>query len=225
MDDAASGIHFTAGNGRPRHLSTGSSPSMVSLTGTLSRVNTVASALKRFLSRDEGTRTATNTPTMDNQARLPGSVSSASLFPPQQLKSTATGSMRITDQIIEEVDEQMTITSNRGGDGRDNRPTIQDIFGNVSVSGGQSPATAPIDIPSGKYREYTRTQSEAGEIAMQPFIFPNGGVDALLSSSAPTTDRTTEEIVSPYDERKDEKTTQSNESGKYLKLFINFNIL
>ncbi|XP_055854090.1 bestrophin-2 isoform X2 [Episyrphus balteatus] len=171
VDDAASGIHFTAGNGKARQ---GSSPSLVSLSGTISRVNTVASALKRFLNRDE-TRPGSSTPTSEQgNYRFPGSVSSTSLVPQGGVvpKVPPSGSMRITDQVIEEVDEQMTITSNRGAESA--RPNVKDIFGSASQV--QDHRSDPIDMP-----KYTRVQSTG-----DPSLFPPGGVDALLSSSAPS---------------------------------------
>lgn len=169
VDDAASGIHFTAGNGKPRQ---GSSPSLVSLSGTISRVNTVASALKRFLNRDEN-RPGSSTPTSEQgNYRFPGSVSSTSLVPQGAPKVPPSGSMRITDQVIEEVDEQMTITSQRGAD--NTRPNVKDIF---SASGEIGRRSDPIEIDP----HYMRTQSTG-----EPSLFPPGGVDALLSSSAPS---------------------------------------
>ncbi|XP_013097188.1 bestrophin-4 isoform X4 [Stomoxys calcitrans] len=172
MADDASGIHFTAGNGKTRP---GSSPSLVSLSGTLSRVNTVASALKRFLSRDDS-RPGSVTPNDDTQKyKFPGSASSASLAPNANKPA---GSMRITDQVIEEVDEQATITSHRGTD--HNRPNVRDIFYQGGPDGpGHS---EPMDIPS-KNKIYMRTQSSG-----EPHLFPPGGVEALLSTSAPTAD-------------------------------------
>ncbi|XP_055907865.1 bestrophin-2 isoform X3 [Eupeodes corollae] len=168
VDDAASGIHFTAGNGKTRQ---GSSPSLVSLSGTISRVNTVASALKRFLNREE-TRPGSATPTSEQgNYRFPGSVSSTSLVPQGVAKVPASGSMRITDQVIEEVDEQMTITSQRGADSA--RPNVKDIF---SGSNEMHDRSDPIDVP-----KYTRVQSNG-----EPSLFPPGGVDALLSTSAPS---------------------------------------
>uniref|UniRef100_A0A1I8NFV7 Bestrophin homolog n=2 Tax=Musca domestica TaxID=7370 RepID=A0A1I8NFV7_MUSDO len=167
MADDASGIHFTAGNGKTRP---GSSPSLVSLSGTLSRVNTVASALKRFLSRDDS-RPGSITPNDETQKyKFPGSASAASLAPAANTKPI--GSMRITDQVIEEVDEQTTITSHRGQD--HNRPNVRDIFYQ-----GQPNQTEPMDIPSNN-KIYMRTQSSG-----EPHLFPPGGVEALLSTSAP----------------------------------------
>ncbi|KAM7361782.1 bestrophin 1 isoform 2-T2 [Cochliomyia hominivorax] len=181
--DDASGIHFTAGNGKTRP---GSSPSLVSLSGTLSRVNTVASALKRFLSRDDG-RPGSITPNDENpKYRFPGSASSNSLAPNA---NKPVGSMRITDQVIEEVDEQTTITSQRGND---QRPNVRDIFGPHSGSSSSlnkqqqhlqqqnHHQSDPMDIPM-KNKLYMRTQS-----TVEPSLFPAGGVEALLSTSLPS---------------------------------------
>lgn len=138
-------------------MSGGSSASLQSMVGTISRVNTVASALKRFLSRDgdKGPTPEAPPPTK--------SASSASLVKPPQ----PGGSMKITDQVIEEVDEQMTIQSHHP----DQRPTVQGLF---------SPTT-PIDMPGGRI-DYSRTLS----VGLPPeYALPPGGIDALLSTSAP----------------------------------------
>ncbi|XP_055378516.1 bestrophin-4 isoform X2 [Condylostylus longicornis] len=183
MADDASGIHFTAGNGKVRLPSRGSSPSLASVSGTMSRVNTVASALRRLLSREGATTPTCETPQMGT--RLPGSVSSASLTGQKNLSTSAgtaaatSGSMRIADQVIEEVDEQLTITSQRHDP---NKPHVQDIFG------GLPPPSKPVDVPISKTPQYIRTQSHGGDIAMHSFYFPPGGVDALLSTSAPPRD-------------------------------------
>uniref|UniRef100_A0A034VJD8 Bestrophin homolog n=1 Tax=Bactrocera dorsalis TaxID=27457 RepID=A0A034VJD8_BACDO len=173
MADDASGIHFTAGNGKVRH---GSSPSLASLSGTLSRVNTVASALKRFLSRDE--RPGSTTPVDDGtqKMRFPGSASSASLTGNLLMKPP--GSLRITDQVIEEVDEQATITSHRAND--QVRPNLHDIFLPGLASASNAAHSEPMDIPT-RPTSYMRTQS-----TYEPTLFPPGGVEALLSTSAPT---------------------------------------
>ncbi|XP_036324154.1 bestrophin-1 isoform X5 [Rhagoletis pomonella] len=175
MADDASGIHFTAGNGKVRH---GSSPSLASLSGTLSRVNTVASALKRFLSREERPGSTTPVDEISQKNRFPGSASSASLTGNLIMKPP--GSIRITDQVIEEVDEQTTITSQRAND--QVRPNVRDIFlqdlNNQSSSAAQR--SVPMDIPP-RPASYMRTQS-----TYEPTLFPPGGVEALLSTSAPT---------------------------------------
>jgi len=93
------------------------------------------------------------------------------------------GSLRITQQVIEEVDEQATITSMRANDPR---PNVMDIFAQTSSGAGTSgplqppPAhSEPVDIPS-RPPSYNRAQSQ-----YEPNLFPPGGVDALLSTSAP----------------------------------------
>lgn len=80
--------------------------------------------------------------------------------------------MRITDQVIEEVDEQTTITSHRGND--PNRPNVRDIFPQAQGN------TPPEGTDISKNKIYMRTQSSG-----EPHLFPPGGVDALLSTSAP----------------------------------------
>ncbi|XP_016950329.1 bestrophin-2 isoform X1 [Drosophila biarmipes] len=182
--DDASGIHFSAGNGKMR---LGSSPSLVSVSGTLSRVNTVASALKRFLSRDDS-RPGSATPSQDQPYKFPASASSASLSGGVVGSATSAGkpagSLRITQQVIEEVDEQATITSMRANDPR---PNVMDIFAAGSSSGAapsgplQPPPahSEPVDIPA-RPPSYNRAQSQ-----YEPTLFPPGGVDALLSTSAP----------------------------------------
>ncbi|XP_032576993.1 bestrophin-2 isoform X1 [Drosophila sechellia] len=181
--DDASGIHFSAGNGKMR---LDSSPSLVSVSGTLSRVNTVASALKRFLSRDDS-RPGSATPSQDQPYKFPASASSASLSAAVVGSATSAGkpagSLRITQQVIEEVDEQATITSMRANEPR---PNVMDIFAQTSSGAGTSgplqppPAhSEPVDIPS-RPPSYNRAQSQ-----YEPNLFPPGGVDALLSTSAP----------------------------------------
>ncbi|XP_030371286.1 bestrophin-2 isoform X2 [Scaptodrosophila lebanonensis] len=184
--DDASGIHFSAGNGKMR---LGSSPSLVSVSGTLSRVNTVASALKRLLSRDDS-RPGSATPSEDpNKYRFPTSASAASLPGVATSAGKAAGSLRITDQVIEEVDEQATITSMRA---IDPRPNVRDIFQppNGEATGQTQPAAVPastqrsepVNIPSHP-SQYTRAQSQYEPT--HTTLFPPGGVDALLSTSAP----------------------------------------
>ncbi|XP_032593066.1 bestrophin-2 isoform X4 [Drosophila grimshawi] len=197
MADDASGIHFSAGNGKSR-LGLGSSPSLGNVSGTLSRVNTVASALKRLLSRDDS-RPNSATPIDDpGKYRFPTSASSASLSG-AVASATAVkpaGSMRITDQVIEEVDEQVTITSTRANDPR---PNVKDIFGQpqsvplqpppptgATAAAGAAGATAPgrsqpMDIPQ-RTPPYERAHSQHDP---HPSLFPPGGVEALLSTSAP----------------------------------------
>ncbi|XP_016977558.1 bestrophin-2 isoform X4 [Drosophila rhopaloa] len=182
MADDASGIHFSAGNGKMR---LGSSPSLVSVSGTLSRVNTVASALKRFLSRDDS-RPGSATPSQDQPYKFPASASSASLsggiVGPATSAGKPAGSLRITQQVIEEVDEQATITSMRANEPR---PNVMDIFASPSGAANSVPLqpppaqSDPVDIPT-RPPSYNRAQSQ-----YESSLFPPGGVDALLSTSAP----------------------------------------
>lgn len=83
--------------------------------------------------------------------------------------------LKISDQVIEEVDEQMTITSMRAPE---NRPTAASLF---------PPASQPVDVPAPR-NDYTRIQSFAPR-SDQPFTFPTGDdvhPISYLSASAPT---------------------------------------
>lgn len=148
--------------------------------------------------------------TVTFNTRLPGSASTNSLAPTSKAPA-AQGSMRITDQVIEEVDEQMTITSRAGEN--INRPTVYDIFDHT----GPIATSAPVDVPKSGRPAYIRTQSAADDINRQPFIFPAGVVDKL-SSSAPTKDQG---HMPPAEEKaptlldKDGQKPASVESGMY----------
>ncbi|XP_018406534.1 PREDICTED: bestrophin-4 [Cyphomyrmex costatus] len=159
-DDAASGIHFIAGklsrsntdsterlirsasrvSNRDRNISSGSTPS--NLGESLTRVASVTNALKRLFSKDD--RTDGNTA---NTAKTTGKMSSmGSTASLQQRPPGAGGSMRIG--VIEEVDEQMTLTSLRQAN--ENRPHVQSIFPQ-----GPPPASDPVDVP-GAAQSYSR---------------------------------------------------------------------
>lgn len=87
--------------------------------------------------------------------------------------------MRIADQVIEEVDEQLTIQSQRAPD---KRPTAQSIFATCDEK--QPIRSDPIDVPSSHHNNhlnYDRAQSVLNT-DHQPYMFPN---NALFSSSAP----------------------------------------
>lgn len=89
------------------------------------------------------------------------------------------GTMRIADQVIEEVDEQLTITSNRGHN--EKRPTAQSLFASNNE---KLPARSqPIDVPHSHRNniEYERVQSVM-QPEHTPYLFPN---DTIFSSSAP----------------------------------------
>ncbi|XP_025989330.1 bestrophin-4 isoform X2 [Solenopsis invicta] len=141
-DDAASGIHFTASgklsrsasrvSNRDRNLSGGSTPS--NLGESLSRVASVTSVLKRLFSKDDRTDGGT-TSAAKTSGKMPSVGSTASL---QIRPQGAGGSMKIG--VIEEVDEQMTLTSLRQSN--DSRPHVQSIFAQ-----GPPPPSDPVDVP------------------------------------------------------------------------------
>lgn len=151
---------------------------MHSVAGTMSRVTTVTSLLKRFLSKDDS-KNESRPPSGGNNAeagmRLGTSASSASITGKYPLQ---VGSTKITDQVIEELDEQMTITSLRNKE--DQRPTAQSIFSNIP-----SPSD-PVDVPGRVPPPYSRFHSaQVHGMEENSSLFPSGGVEDLLSSSAP----------------------------------------
>lgn len=144
----------------------------------MSRVNTVTSLLKRFLSKDdskpESRPVGSSSRNAEEGMRLGTSASSASIVG----KTPANiGSMKITDQVIEEVDEQMTITSMRNKE--DPRPTAQSIFSHLP------PSSDPVDVPGRVPPPYERYYSAQVHGEENSALFPPNGVDDLLSSSAP----------------------------------------
>ncbi|KAL6259170.1 hypothetical protein P5V15_009091 [Pogonomyrmex californicus] len=173
-DDAASGIHFTASGKLSRSSTeklirsvsrmsnrerTSSSDSTSSNLGeSLTRVSSVTSVLKRLFSKDDRTDgSATNI--AKTSGKMPSSSSAASLQVRQS--QAAGGSMRIG--VIEEVDEQMTLTSLRQSN--DNRPHVQSIF----AQGPPSPSD-PVDVPdvAQSYKRETFSRSapaRAGTLA------------------------------------------------------------
>lgn len=123
----------------------------------------------------------------NNVPTLMGSTSSVSLHG----KAIAGGSMRIADQVIEEVDEQLTITSK----GPEYRPSVVGMFSNTI---GPPPPSDPVPVPKGS--SYIRTQSETGELCLlsiflYTYLFfyivaPQNmgyaaGTDGMFSTSAP----------------------------------------
>ncbi|KZC11729.1 Bestrophin-2, partial [Dufourea novaeangliae] len=177
-DDAASGIHFTAtgkmsrssiGSGnvarsasrvsnRDRTLSGGSTPS--NLGGSLTRVNSVTSVLKRLFSKEDrpdGSMTSgTKTP-----GRIASSSSASSL---QNRAVVGGGSMRI-GVIKEEADEQMTLTSMKS----DKRPHVQSIF-----SPGPPPPSAPVAVPGSDYSRNGELFSYSAPVTGLPLQGSNG---------------------------------------------------
>ncbi|XP_028174601.1 bestrophin homolog 1-like isoform X1 [Ostrinia nubilalis] len=163
-DDAQSGIHFIVSRGSKRgkkedrnSMGMGSSNSMVSLQQTpMTRNNSVTSMLKRLFSKEDQ-RTGTTPPVAsqtDGGTRFTISASNASLNKPT---TAGGGSMKIANEVIEEVDEQATITSM--GKRPENRPTAMSLFSPPAPS-------EPVDVPS-KIANHTTT-------------------DHRLSSSAPS---------------------------------------
>lgn len=145
-DDAQSGIHFIVSRGSKRgkkedRNSMGSSNSMASLQQTpMTRVNSVTSMLKRLFSKEDprqpsATAIATQT---DGGNRFLISASNPTLNKPA---TAGGGSMKIANEVIEEVDEQATITSMAKRP--ETRPTAMSLFA-------QEPPTPsePLDVPS-----------------------------------------------------------------------------
>ncbi|XP_011880372.1 PREDICTED: bestrophin-4 isoform X2 [Vollenhovia emeryi] len=152
-DDAASGIHFTASgklsrsntastgrlirsasrvSNRERTLSGGSTPS--NLGESLTRVSSVTSVLKRLFSKDDRIDGGTTSAAAKASGKMPSTGSTASL----QTRLPG-GSMRIG--VIEEVDEQMTLTSMKQSN--ESRPHVQSIFPQ-----GPPPPSDPVDVPA-----------------------------------------------------------------------------
>ncbi|KAG5672779.1 hypothetical protein PVAND_002873 [Polypedilum vanderplanki] len=176
-DDNASGIHFTASGRRRNTSGSASATSMHSLAGTMSRVNTVTSLLKRFLSKDDSrgeSRPGSAAANSSAEKGLGTSASSASIVGKQHPNQI--GSMKITDQVIEEVDEQMTINSLRNKE--DPRPTAQSLFINNPIAAGSS---APIDVPGTVTHPHHYGRFYSAQVTDDDMFPP----DDLMSSSAP----------------------------------------
>lgn len=151
---------------------------MQTVAGTMSRVNTVTSLLKRFLSKDDSK--GDSRPTSANHhaetgLRLGSSASSASITGKY---NNLVGSKKIADQVIEEVDEQMTITSMRNKE--EPRPTAQSIFASIPIP------SDPVDVPGRVPPPYQRFHSaQVHGMEENSSLFPPGGIEDFLSSSAP----------------------------------------
>lgn len=162
VDDNSSGIHFFAGpkrsNSRTSHhrerALSGSSSSSIntnvgSMPHSMHRVASITNVLKTIFSRENSTSgTSVDgkvTPVVSagsGSIRMHPSSSSVSL--PKTAAGGQTGTLKITDQVIEEVDEQLTITSTRRGSVE--RPNVKDIFP-VSAESGKPPRSDPVDVP------------------------------------------------------------------------------
>ncbi|XP_031617127.1 bestrophin-4 isoform X2 [Contarinia nasturtii] len=177
-DDNASGIHFTVHDRRMSRNRLGSTNSIQSTVGSVPRVNTVTNVLRRFFSREDPRTPITPegslpTPTLNQ------SSSSVSLAGPKY-PHIPQGTMRIADQVIEEVDEQLTIQSNRG---HEKRPTAQSLFAssNEKLPTRSAPIPVPVTSNSHHSNSYEYVQSVM-QPEHQPYLFPN---NAVFSSSAP----------------------------------------
>ncbi|RZF32140.1 hypothetical protein LSTR_LSTR004003 [Laodelphax striatellus] len=196
-DDNQSGIHFSAepkrstsrvsmySRSRERTMSAGSSNSINtnigSIPNSLHRVGSVTSVLKRLFSRDgsAGTGVAVDGGNAAVSAgRLPVSHSTDSLQGRFQGLQGG-GSIRITDQVIEEVDEQQTITSMRGQP--EQRPNVRSIFATGdhqqqypmnTLSTGHPPASAPVPVPPGRPSMSHLSSSAPNSTAMPPLTAP-----------------------------------------------------
>lgn len=145
-DDAASGIHFMTGgkisrsasrvSARDRALSGISGSTASNIGGSLTRVNSVTSVLRRLFSKEDRPDGSGN----KTPGRIPNSSSAVSLQ--NRYAGGAGGSTRIG--VIEEVDEQMTITSMRQPE---TRPHVKNIFAQ-----GPPPASAPVNVPNKRRR-------------------------------------------------------------------------
>lgn len=150
-DDANSGIHFVATGGsykrsnsqlqRGRPISSHSSNdhhhhlNNQSVASSLNRVGSVTSILKNLFKRTGGTSAQSAgdglLSRVSSSNRLPGSSwqsqeslqSSSSKLLQQQF-----GSVRIADQVIEELDEQMTITAGGRLERRSEKPNVRTVF-------------------------------------------------------------------------------------------------
>lgn len=154
------------------------------------RVNTASSFFKRLLSRNDS-QSQPHTPAgadgppqivlPGNSGKMPKSASNASLAGSKILPVPG----RITDQVIEEVDEQMTITSMR----QEVRPKAEDLFSAgpmTSSGGGPPPPSKPVDVPMRSFgvtpSTYNRAFSTVGQNLNDRYMENND----FLSTSAPT---------------------------------------
>ncbi|KAL4708792.1 hypothetical protein ACJJTC_011756 [Scirpophaga incertulas] len=139
-DDAQSGIHFIVSRGSRRgkkedRNSMGSNNSVASLQQTpITRNNSVTSMLKRLFSKEDQKPGSTSPATQTDGTRFSITSSNPALNKP----ATAGGSMKIANEVIEEVDEQATITSLSKRP--DIRPTAMSLFAPPLPSD-------PVDVP------------------------------------------------------------------------------
>nr|XP_049696885.1 bestrophin homolog 22 isoform X2 [Helicoverpa armigera] len=189
-DDAVSGIHFIVNRGSKRgkrddRNSMGSTNSMASLQQTpMARTNSVTSMLKRLFSKEDQ-RGAPATQTDGGTLRLlkhDGSRFTISASNPTLNKpaTAAGGSMKIANDIIEEVDEQATITSM--GKRPEARPTAMSLFTQATPA-----PSDPVDVPS-RNSNNTNSNTRLSSSAPTPWaVRPSEGGDLSPAAQSLTT--------------------------------------
>ncbi|XP_052738280.1 bestrophin-4 isoform X2 [Bicyclus anynana] len=180
-DDAQSGIHFIVSRGSKRgkkddRNSMGSSNSMLSLQQTpMTRANSVTSMLKRLFSKDERQQPPTPiTMQTDGGPRFTISASNPTLNKPT---TAGGGSMKIANEVIEEVDEQATITSMAKRP--ENRPTVMSLF----AQGPPKPSD-PVDVPSGNSNHNSKDTRLSTSAPPSQWIRREAGDDGDMSPTA-----------------------------------------
>ncbi|XP_045763507.1 bestrophin-4-like isoform X2 [Maniola jurtina] len=180
-DDAQSGIHFIVSRGSKRgkkddRNSMGSSNSMASLQQTpMTRTNSVTSMLKRLFSKDERQTPATPVTTQtDGGTRFMISASNPTLNKPA---TAGGGSMKIAKEVIEEVDEQATITSM--GKRPENRPTVMSLF----AQGPPAPSD-PVNVPSRNSNHNSKDARLSTSAPPSQWVRGEPGEDGNMSPAA-----------------------------------------
>ncbi|KAJ8913440.1 hypothetical protein NQ315_017184 [Exocentrus adspersus] len=125
-----------------------------SVPDSISRVGSVTNMLKRFFSREDSRTDPTKPDARTDSNELNNLIPGSESFGKGSVK-------RLTDQVIEEVDENNTITSQRSAN--ESRPTVMNLFG---------PPSDPIDVPQPQsyhnpmpevYEPYPRISTSAPE--------------------------------------------------------------
>ncbi|XP_063530470.1 bestrophin homolog 1 isoform X3 [Cydia strobilella] len=182
-DDAHSGIHFMVGSRGSKRgkkedrnsMGLGSSNSMASLQQTpITRTNSVTSMLKRLFSKEEQRQTPVpNQVQIDGVGRFTISASNPTLNKP----APGGGSTKIANEVIEEVDEQATITSMAKRP--ENRPTAQSLFAQ-----GPPPPSEPVDVPS--RNSYVKINRQLSSSAPTQWAAPASASPAATLSTQPS---------------------------------------
>lgn len=99
---------------------------------SMPRVASVTTMLKRFFSRDDSKNDSRG------ETNVESNEMSNLMSNEDKLKKIGNSVKRLTDDVIEEVDEQTTITSQKSLN--EPRPTVMNLFD-------QPPRSKPIDVP------------------------------------------------------------------------------